>query len=257
MPEQAGFLGKKIIFVHPPNLVNGPIMDILTSQELEVYVLKNHARIPEISDKYPDSIFFLNVDAAMTEQEWLQYIKSLNSRCPGIQLGILSFKITDPEQVQYYLLDLGVTCGFIQLKQGARAASDMMMKVLTANEVKGRRKYLRYKCQSEDGASVNFSLNEDLITGEVLDISSVGLSCRLSAQKGLVKNQLIRNMQLRLRGVIVSSDAILMGTRIIEGEQTVYVFIFKADAQSKIKERVRSYIFSAFQKLFLAEFSLR
>ncbi|MDC7239380.1 MAG: hypothetical protein PQJ50_03370 [Spirochaetales bacterium] len=257
MSDNGDFMGKKVIFVHPPDLVNGPIMDILTSQELEVYVLKDHSRIPEINSKYPDSIFFLNVDAAISESEWHQYIQSLNSSCPGIQLGILSFKITDQEQMQFYLLDLGISCGFIQLKQGAKAACEMMMKVLTANEVKGRRKYLRYKCLSEDKATINFSLFENDINGEVLDISSVGLSCLLSAHQGLVKNQLIRNMQLRLRGIIVNADVILMGTRVVEGEQTIYVFLFHADAQSKMKEKVRSYIFTAFQKSFAREFSLR
>ncbi|MBF9017937.1 MULTISPECIES: hypothetical protein [unclassified Oceanispirochaeta] len=257
MSVNIDFLGKKIVFVNPPDLVKGPIMEILTDEELEVYVLMDHQKIPAIVAKYPDTIFFINVDAVQVENEWQIFIENLNSVNPGIQIGIMSFKITDPEQVQYYLLDLGVSCGFIQLKQGTKAASDMMMKVLKANEVKGRRKYIRYQCNLEDRAAVNFSLFDTQVNGEILDISSVGMSCTLGAHQGLVQNQLIRNTQMRLRGVIVNTDVILIGSRVVSGEQSVYVFLFKADAQAKVKEKVRFFIFNAFQKSFNKEFSLR
>ncbi|MDC7231890.1 MAG: hypothetical protein PQJ58_01565 [Spirochaetales bacterium] len=250
------FLGKKIVFVNPPDLVKGPIMEILADEEVEVYILMNHLKVPEIAAKYPDTIFFLNIDAAQSEEEWQIFIEKMNSQIPGIQLGVMSFKITDQQQMQYYLLDLGISCGFIQLKQGTKAAADMMMKVLRANEVKGRRKYLRYQCSEEDRVSLNFSLSDLQIDGTILDISSVGMSCLLSAHQGIVKNQLIRDMQLRLRASIANTDAILMGTRVIEGEQTIYVFLFKADDPVKMKEKVRSFIFTASQKSFNREFSL-
>jgi hypothetical protein len=251
------FPGKKVVFVNPPDLVKGPIMAILSDEELEVYTLLDHEKISEIVIKYPDTIFFINVDAVQSEKEWQFFIGELNSDHPGIQIGIMSFKINDPEQVQHYLLDLAAGCGFIQLKQGTKAATDMMMKVLKVNEVKGRRKYIRYQCKMDDSATVNFSLTETQIDGDILDISSVGMSCHLSAHQGLVKNQLVRDVQMRLRGAIVNTDIILIGTRVVPGEQSIYVFLFKADAPDKMKERIRNFIFSAFQKSFNKEFSLQ
>ena len=250
------FLGKKVIFVNPPDLVKGPIMTLLSDEELEVYTLLVHEKISEVVRKYPDTIFFINVDAVQSEKEWQIFIEKLNSDHPGIQFGIMSFKINDPEQVQHYLLDLGAGCGFIQLKQGTKAAFDMMMKVLLVNEVKGRRKYIRYQCKMDDNATVNFSLADTQIDGDILDISSVGMSCQLSAHQGLVKNQLVRDVQMRLRGSIVNIDIILIGTRVVPGEQSIYVFLFKTDALDKMKDRIRTYISSAIQKSFNREFSL-
>ena len=118
METNQEFLGKKIIFVHPPDLVRGPLMDLLAEREYEVYTLMEHTKISHIYRAYPDSIFFLNIDTALNEAEWQLYIKELNQSCTGISLGIFSFRISEKEQVQHYLLDLGISCGFIQLKQG-------------------------------------------------------------------------------------------------------------------------------------------
>ena len=256
MEGNQDFLGKKIIFVHPPDLVRGPLMDLLAEREYEVYTLMEHRKISQIYKAYPDTVFFLNIDTALNEAEWQAYIKELNDSCPGILLGILSFRISEKDQVQYYLLELGLSCGFIQLKQGVKAAGEMMLKVLTANEVKGRRKFLRYQCRFEDRSTVLFSEEGLDVTGSVQDISSVGMSCVMDSSVALVKNQLIRNMQLRLKGVIVNCDSILMGTRSATGQDTLYVFLFRLDQGDKMKSRIRNYIYNSFQRQLEREFDI-
>ncbi len=256
MKSNQDFQGKKIFFVHPPDLVRGPLMDLLSEREYEVYTLREHVKIPHLFRAYPDSVFFLNIDTAMNESEWQLYIEDMNRNCPDILLGILSFRISAKDQIQYYLLELGIRCGFIQLKQGVQAAGDMMLKVLTANEVKGRRKYLRYQCRYEEKSVVRFTDEGVDATGSIQDISSVGMSCYMTSPVSLVKNQLVRNMQLRLKGVIVSCDAILMGTRAVAGEETLYVFLFRMDPGDKMKSRIRTYIYNAFQKQLDHDFDL-
>jgi len=258
MKEKHDFLGKKIIFVNPPDIVRNQLIGILTDKEFEVYSLLDFNKVPKIHDKYPDSIFFLNIDTAQTESEWQLYIKDLSRLCPGIQFGILSFKISDRDQIQYYLLDLGVSCGFIQLKQGVAAATDMMLKVLLVNEVKGRRKFIRYQCQEEDRCTFNFLLDDANLDGNILDISSIGMSCTINKlSQEIVKNQMIRNIQLRLRGVLVNTDVILMGTRVLQESQTVYVFLFNAHVPDKMKTRIRTFICSSLQRNFNREFALK
>jgi len=258
MEEKAAIQGKKIIFVNPPDIVKNELIDTLTDKEFEVYVLLDYKKVPEIHDKYPDSLFFLNIDTAQTEQEWQLYIKDLSLICPGIQFGILSFKISDKDQIQYYLLDLGVQCGFIQLKQGVAAATEMMLKVLIVNEAKGRRKYIRYQCQEDDRCTLNFPVDDSNFDGEILDISSIGMSCTIHRLKqDLVRNQLVRNVQLRLRGVLVNTDAILMGTRVVKGDQTIYVFLFNAHTLDKMKTKIRSFVCTSLQRNFNREFALK
>lgn len=258
MKEKRQIEGKKIIFVNPPEIVGSKLLNILTEKEFEVYTLLDYKKISDIHKKYSDAIFFLNIDVVLTEFEWDQFILDLNHQCPEIQFGIFSFKITDKSVMQYYFMDLGVNCGFIQLKLGVAAATEMMLKIMIANEVKGRRKYIRYKCCDEDKTALFIDLMGTRVTGEVLDISSVGMSCILDNHKGNIsQNELIRHVQLRLRGLIVILDAILLGTRVIEGERTIFVFLFKEDCSDKVKSKIRSFISISLQKQFNREFSLR
>ena len=258
MDIQNDFLGKKIIFVNPHDIVKNQLIDTLTEKEFEVYTLLEYTKVPEIHAKYPDSIFFLNIDTVQTESEWQHFIKNLSQNCSGIQFGILSFKISDKDQIQYYLLDLGVNCGFIQLKQGVTAATEMMLKVLQVNEVKGRRKYIRYQCLEDDRCTLNMTIDSASTDGQIQDISSVGMSCTIIGLPGeIVKNQLIRNIQLRLRGVLVNTDAIHMGTRVVQGNQTIYVFLFNVQTLDKMKTKIRSFICNSLQRNFNREFGLK
>ncbi len=256
MNAQKDFIGKKIIFVHPPDLVRGPLMDLLSELEYEAYVLRSHSKIPDIYKAYPDTVFFLNIDTALNDTEWQIYIKHLNRSCPGILLGIFSFRISQKDLVQHYLLGLGVSCGFIQMKQGVKAAGEMILKVLNANEVKGRRKYLRYQCYPKDHSIVHFFNEGTDVTGRIQDITSVGMSCRMASSVSLVKNQLVKNMQLRLKGVIVRCDAVLMGKKAINGQDALYVFLFRMESQDKMKSRIRSYIYGALQRQLNHDFGL-
>ncbi|OQY32158.1 MAG: hypothetical protein B6241_12035 [Spirochaetaceae bacterium 4572_59] len=253
MELQKEITGKKIVFVHPPDLVSKHLLVYLIDREYEVYTLLDHTKVGKVHSSYPGTLFFLNIDAAMKEFEWEDFITKLQVENPGLQLGIFSFKITEAARIQHYIMDLGVNCGFIQLKQGVNTAANMMIKVLQANEVKGRRKYIRYQCTQET-AIMNFKLDDILINGFVQDISSVGMSFFLEEDKELVKNQMIKNIQLRLKGVLVNTDGVVLGLRDDNGKK-LYVILFNGTDQQKTKDRVHSYIYSSLQKEFDREFS--
>jgi hypothetical protein len=253
MELQKDIIGKRIVFVNPPDLVSKHMLEFLTGREYEVYTLLDHTKIKWIASSYPGTLFFLNIDAVMNEYEWEDFIADVQFNNPGIRLGIFSFKITEPQRVQHYLMELGISCGFIMLKQGVQAASEMMLKILYANEAKGRRKYIRYQC-SEDEASMNFKLGEIQIKGTIQDISSVGMSFFLDSDQELVKNQVIKDIQLRLKGVLVNANGVILGQRVVDG-QTLYVALFNSSDQKKTKERIHSYIQNSLQKDFEKEFA--
>jgi len=245
--------GRKIVFVYPPEIVKEHLLEILSDREYEVYTLKDHHNIDAVLLKYPGTIFYLNIDAVLDDQEWQKLISRLIESYPGLQLGVLSQKITDQKTVGHYLMNLGVSCGFIQLKQGLQAASEMMIKLLEASEARGRRKYLRFKCSSEDQAVFNLKLNGALSGGSVQDISSVGMSCIFDHPADLVKNQVVDDIQLKLKSIIVNTSGVVLGNRQQEN-QVIYVILFKSSDLSRNKTKIRNYIHSAHQKKFDQEF---
>ena len=257
MKEQQEIFGKKIVFVHPPELVKQHIMEILSENEYEAYILKNHEKVSFIANSYPETLFFINLDAGLSESEWEVFILKVKKDISALQLGLLSFNISSPDQIQHYILDVGVSCGFIQLKQGAKVAEEMMLKILHANEAKGRRKYIRYICRESDHVSLNMKIGDAAIQGSIQDISSIGMACQLlSSEVSLVKNQMVKDIQMRLRGAIISTGGVVLGLRDMPDGSVKYVILFTGDKTDKTKQKIRSFIHHSYQKRFDEEFQL-
>ena len=250
-------IGKKIIFVYPPELVKQQLLDVLSENEFEVYTIRDEKKVKQIAATYEESIFFFNLDTGLKESMWKQFLLSLRKEFANLQVGLISFNVSSPDVIQNYVLEYGVNCGFIQLKQGAKAAEDMMLKILNANEAKGRRKYVRYICRGADQVSLNLKVGEKIVQGNIEDISSVGIACQiLSTQVSLEKNQLVSDIQMRLRGTLVHAGGVVLGMRNMPDGTVKYVILFTEDREQKVRQKIRHFIHNALQRQFDAEFLL-
>jgi hypothetical protein len=125
--------------------------------------------------------------------------------------------------MQKYLMDLAVPCGYIQLKIGVKESTKIMLNVLEANEARGQRKFIRAFCSDDQTAVVNIKTSSGFCYGRTLDISAVGIAASFEKLDGLpAKNTKIKDMQLKLRGGLVLTDAVLVGKR----DDNVCIFLF-------------------------------
>ena len=216
--------GKKIFILHPHSVIRDELLDLLIMSGFESYVLHDHKRALKLLVKFSDSIMFINIDEGMGEKEWETYIRGIQED-PGTKdcrLGILSYN-TDQKLMQKYLMDIAVPCGYVQLKLGVKESTRIMLSALEANEARGRRKYIRAFCEDDINATVNVKNSSGLYYGKILDISAAGIAARFDKFEDLPPNSIIREMQLKLRGGLVLTDAVLMGRR---GEENVWIFLF-------------------------------
>ncbi|MDC7222673.1 MAG: PilZ domain-containing protein [Spirochaetales bacterium] len=220
----------------------------MSENEYEVYVLNDQRKLDSLMNRFPDSIVYVNVDGTLTENEWKNYLKTLLSQHPGLQVGVLSGRITDMNMVNSYIMDVGINCGVIQLRQGVKECADNMLKVLEANEAKGRRKYLRYQCGYNDRITLNFPHVNNQYRGHIIDISSVGLSCVFDEPVQLTKNELLKDVQLKLNGILLTTDCILIGSRDDQGTLH-YVLLYRFPPERKSqRSKIRNFIHTSLQK---------
>ncbi|MDR2471290.1 MAG: PilZ domain-containing protein [Treponema sp.] len=219
--EQAG--GKKVFILYPHSVIKDELLDLLIMGGFESYVLHDHKRALKILARFPDSIMFINIDEGMTEKEWEAYIRGAQEAeaTKNCKLGILSYN-TDQKLMQKYLMDLAVPCGYIQLKLGVKESTRIMLGALEANEARGKRKYIRAYCEEDINATVNIKGSTGFYYGRILDISAAGIAARFEKFEDLPPNSLLREVQLKLRGGLVLTDAVLMGKR----QDNVWVFLF-------------------------------
>jgi hypothetical protein len=247
-------LGKKVFFLYPPSVIKDELIVRLIEQEYEVYLLKDHAPALGLLKKYPDSIVYINLDAGLAEREWAQWIRGImnNPDLKTVGIGIVSYN-TDEKLQKKYLMDIGIGYGFIKLKLGLEESTKILLSTLKASEAKGRRKFVRASCRNDGLATVNIKEGQSLVSGQIYDISAVGFSCFLTTDPSYRKNAIVRDIQLKLRASLISTEAIVFGTRTEEDGKLIYVFLFTRNLDNIAREKIRTYIQTSLQNEIEAE----
>ena len=246
-------LGRKVFFLYPPSVIRDELINRLLDQEYEVYMLKDIARAEKLLRLYPDSICYINIDTGLDEAEWEAWIRELRSdpATVTVGIGIVSYN-ADEELQKKYLMDIGIPCGFVKLKLGIEESTKILLATLKATEAKGRRKYVRASCTHDALSTVNLREGPITATGKIMDISAVGFSCTLDPDPDFPKNVILHDIQLKLRGALLRTQAVVFGTRAAD-DAKVYVMLFSTKMDDMSREKIRAYIQTALQGEIEAE----
>ena len=234
--------GKKIFFLYPSAFVQNTIIEPLVQQEFEIYLVKDELKLQGILRKYPDSIVFACIDEVLSPDEWETWIRQVMGikAAKDVKLGVLS-NTNDDHSRELYLDTLKVPCGFIPVKLDKDKAIKTLLDTLAAVEAKGRRKYVRTNTRGDTLTTINLPIGDNYITGEIWDISVVGLSCTFPNETKLEKNAVFHNIQIKLHSMLLKVEGIVFGSRIEESE-TVYVILFSSKTDATIKTKIRTFI---------------
>ncbi|NNM66444.1 MAG: PilZ domain-containing protein [Spirochaetales bacterium] len=248
-----GIEGKKVFFLYPPSVIQNEMVLEIVKNEYAVYLLHDHTKIFRLMALYPDSILFINLDEGLKEVEWEALIREMNtsSETQGVRVGILTYN-NSPELAQKYLMDLSVSCGFIKLSLGLKQSTEILLKALEANEARGRRRFLRVKCPDRS-ATFNLRHKDKQLSGQIVDISSVGMSCFFDAEVIIPVRTRFDDIQLKLRGVLAKVSAVVFGTRHLESGKTLFVLLFDLGQLPDAKQKIRVFIQQSLQSSLDAE----
>lgn len=235
-------LGKKVFFIYPHSVIQNELIQDLIDREYEVYFINDHSKVSSICEYYTSPIIFINIDEALEEPVWEKLIRNIlrNDSTNHARIGILTYN-ENALLAQKYLMDIMVPCGFIKLKLGLNDSTAIIIKTLEANEVKGKRKFVRARCNPNE-ATLNVTIFGSLVSGSIIDISSVGMAVQLDDGTELVKNSYLKDIQLKLRGILLRVSAVVIGHRNSEDEKTLYVLLFDQYVNEQIKSKLRSFI---------------
>ena len=253
MAEDTINIGKKIFFIHPSVFVQNEIIQELVQQEFEIYIAKDEEKLKKVLKKYSDSLVLASIDEVLSSAKWEAWIRSVmgGEKTINIQMGIIS-NTNNEESRRLYLNALKVPCGYIPIKLEKTKVIKTLGDIFNAAGAKGRRKYVRTVTRGDSMTTVNVPGNGSYITGEIRDISVVGLSCVFPEDPKLEKNSLLSDVQLKLQGTLLKVEGIVFGFRMDETDK-VYVFIFTQKTDPSIRAKIRSFIQKSLQSKMDAE----
>jgi hypothetical protein len=107
---------------------------------------------------------------------------------------------------------------------------------------------VRANTRHEAMTTINLPMGDSFVTGEISDISVVGLSCTFSKELSLNKNAVFHDIQLKLQSTLVKVEGFLFGSRTEESE-TTYIFLFSPKTDPTTKAKIRTYIQKRIQAL--------
>ena len=244
--EQFNASGKKVFLLYPHSVIRDDMLDLLIMAGFETYTLADEKRAKRMLGKFPDSILFINIDEGMKEKDWEVYIREIQDdpQTKNNRLGIMSYN-QDQGLMHKYLMEIGLPCGYIQLKLGLQESTRIILGVLQANEARGRRNSIRAACDDDINASLNYRFDTTLYRGKILDISSSGIAAKFDKAPNFEANTVIRDVQLKLRGGLIMTDLIFMGQR--SDDKHVQILLF-SNITSDQKLIIHRYIKQCLQK---------
>ncbi|MFP4484458.1 MAG: PilZ domain-containing protein [Spirochaetaceae bacterium] len=248
MPE----LGKKVFFLYPPSVVTDELVWEVVRNEYEVYLLKDHARLRKLLPRYNDSILFVNIDAGLSEEGWEEYIRDISGSpdTANVRIGILTYNRNE-DLARKYLMDIGVQAGFVTLSLGLEESSGIILRMLEANEARGRRRYVRARIADPKAATFNVKVHDTMCRGVIHDISSVGMACSFEGNGEVSVRSYLTDMQLRLRGQTVRVSGVVSGVR--SEETRVHVIIFDPRRGDAFRTRLRHFVHQQLSRSLLRE----
>ena len=251
--------GRKTFFIAPDTsfLPESYLEDFL-SRGYEAYIIKDfrfypiYEQVKIIVETCPDSILFFFVDSDVGV-DWGKFIKYIQDEFQEkALLGVLYAKGRTDEQKaameKYYLFDLGLQCGCIELAYNKEKNFEIIDKVMYANQACGRRKNVRAICDS--AASANFVYQGAVVKGRVSDISVSHFSFIPDPNYTFPDIPLYTNIgeiTVTFKGFRFKGPATLMIQRDLDGGKVLQVFVMlksngqqglDEDIAEKVRERV-------------------
>lgn len=234
-------MGKKIFFLYPQSVIQEDLIFFLLGKGYEVYTLSDHIKAQKLFKRFEDSICFINIDGGLKESDWEKYIIDLrsDSEIKNLQIGILSYN-SEQTLMKKYLIDIGVECGFVQLKLGLEPSQEILLKVLKVSEAKGQRKFVRVSCEDDSRAVINFTYGDSRYEGQIIDLSIVGFACRFTDRIPVENKTVIHGIQFNLRGVLFQTDAIILNRR--SDDERIAVLIFHPEPGETEHQKLYKFI---------------
>jgi hypothetical protein len=89
-------------------------------------------------------------------------------------------------------------------------------------------------------------IKDVLCSGKIKDISSVGMAFVFNEEQILVKNSMLKDVQLKLKGKIGRVSGPVVGSR-VSSDGTIFVMIFDKTMTAETKDRIHSFIYETLQ----------
>lgn len=231
--------GRRVLFVDPPSVVREQMIKFLVTAQHEAAIVRDPRSILPVIRRFPRSVVYFNIDSKLPAGALEQIVRGVinTQKDHGAEIGILSYD-NNPDIARRYLMDLGITGGYVVLSLGFEKSAGIVLKALEAVEARGKRKYVRVVVP-RGKASLNTVRTSGIVEGEIADISAVGVAAYLKTDFPVGTE--LESVQLKLWGTLLTVSARVAGTRTTP-LGTIYVLMYGELEDSVRRGKIYAFI---------------
>ncbi|TVR74752.1 MAG: PilZ domain-containing protein [Spirochaetaceae bacterium] len=217
------------------------MVHFLVTAQYEAAIIKDHRIVQAVLGKFRNSVIYFNADTRLGTGALDQIIRAVMQGRDrhGADVGVLSYN-ENPERAQHYLMELGVSCGYITLNIGFEKSARIIMKALEAAEARGERRFVRVTVPSGRGKlNINLNSGAQTLSGTILDVSEVGMACMLS--ETYPPGTIFPDIQLQLWGSLCRVSGRIAGKRDVT-DGIVHVVMFDPIKESSTRSKLYAFL---------------
>ncbi len=248
--EKVELEGRMIIFLYAPVWVKDDVIGALVRSEYKACHYDDYKSLLKLINLYPGAVVFVNIDKGPKEAEWFRVLSNMQDQLKekDIRLGVLSEE-SRKDVVAKWLRSIELPAGFISTRTRQGDVQKRVFESVSREKAIGRRKYARANCRGVGNATLNIKYLGQQYSGTILDISSVGMACKLpQAGDSLSVNDHLDDIQLRLNARLVTVSGRVAGVR--QEAEKVFVVMFDDIKANSLEEKIYDYIRETIQRNF-------
>lgn len=239
---------KKVIFLYPYDYIEQELIKDIVQSQYEAFSINDHVVARDIITNlkdYNNSILLLNFNKRLKNNMWPHYIESIVSNPVTQNVLVKGFTYQAKEAHDKTLHDYLLPCQLDNSPFNYQKIKKIVFDLLEKHQARGKRQYIRIKCDNKYQASCSVKYKNALFLGEIKDISTVGMACVFYENTNLIAGSIVNDLQIRLNGKILKCTGKLYGIR--ESLNNLHILLFD-DKNRKIDEFVSNFVYRSLQE---------
>ena len=176
---------RKVFFLHPQAVIQDDLVRALLEDNFEAYLVRNPVSAKVVIREFPDSIFLVQVDSGLEEDEWSSFAAELKAIPSLGELTLCVLSVRDIESLKKSFLGAdspfshGISYGAFNFSKTLEELKEFLTSIkarLPRNQVHG-------VSPETHGVSVVFAMDDARYEGILKDITISGLTCRIGQEE--------------------------------------------------------------------------
>ncbi len=232
---------RKTFFLYAGDSAEKWLAHKISQHEYESFFLNEHRYLQHILGHFSNSILLINTTQPVRNLNYIDLIKNIkaNPMTASTSVGAIS-SLHMESHYKSAPVDFHVSLVNDSGNLMCDHTLPHIIKVFDNHKARGRRQFIRTKCNNEYFATFSIKMDGKIINGFINDISSAGMQVSFPEAQTWDKNTYFQDIQLRLFGTNCNISGSVMGSH--DGDPKKWIILFDCSNSKNEIVKIQNFV---------------